>query len=58
MFAFVEYLHVADSFVDSERVVCVVPAVNVPVGDPLLRVGGVVSCWISVVGPMISLPVT
>ena len=39
----VEYLHVAASFVVSDIVVDVVPAAKVPVGCPLLRVGGVVS---------------
>ena len=41
--AIVEYLHVADSFVVRESVVCVVPDDRVPVGEPEAREGGVVS---------------
>jgi hypothetical protein len=36
-------LHVAFSFVVSERMVEVVPKESVPLGDPLLKMGGVLS---------------
>ena len=43
VFAVVEYLHVAASFVVNEIIADVVPAANVPDGEGLLRTGAVMS---------------